>query len=125
MPNHVHLLIRPYQEIYSISDILLSIKQSASRKALISLRKKNSALLKKLATGQRHTHYRFWQDGGGYDRNIVFRKTIINVINYIHNNPVRRGLVSRPDDWKWSSAKDWADYGTGPIPIEKSDLALI
>jgi len=26
------------------------------------------------------------------------------MIEYIHNNPVRRGLVSRAEDWKWSSA---------------------
>jgi putative transposase len=26
------------------------------------------------------------------------------MIDYIHANPVRRGLVSQPDAWKWSSA---------------------
>jgi len=28
------------------------------------------------------------------------------MIDYIHGNPIRRGLVIRPEDWKWSSA-DW------------------
>jgi hypothetical protein len=30
------------------------------------------------------------------------------MIEYIHANPVRRGLVQRPEDWKWSSS-GWAD----------------
>jgi len=65
MPEHVHLLIWPRNQIYSISEILLSIKQSVSRKALLYLRKYNPQKLKLMETGQKHTLYRFWQDGGG------------------------------------------------------------
>jgi putative transposase len=46
----------------------------------------------------------FWQSGGGYDRNIDEPKTLMAEIEYVHMNPVRRGLVNRADDWKWSSA---------------------
>ena len=35
-------------------------------------------------------HYRFWQRGGGYDRNITDPATLRVMIEYIHNNPVRR-----------------------------------
>jgi len=118
MPEHVHLLIWPRNEIYSISEILLSIKQSVSRKAVLYLRKNDARKLKFMATGQKHTHYRFWQDGGGYDRNITSRKTLLHTINYIHNNPIRRGLVSKPEDWQWSSVKDWNGSGNGIIPVD-------
>jgi putative transposase len=34
------------------------------------------------------------------------------MINYFHQNPVRRGLVQRATDWKWSSARfySWARF---------------
>ena len=38
------------------------------------------------------------------------------MIDYIHGNPVRRGLVQRPEDWDWSSARRYA--GLGPALIE-------
>jgi len=50
------------------------------------------------------TKLRFWQQGGGYDRNILSRKELWEKIDYIHANPVRRGLCEHPADWKWSSA---------------------
>ena len=53
--------------------------------------------------GRRVRRY-FWQPGGGFDNNAVDPKVILRMIDYIHGNPVRRGLVQRPEDWKWSSA---------------------
>ena len=122
MPEHAHLLIWPTAEVYSISVLLQSIKQSVSRKAINYLRRQNPDGLKWLATGQKHSPYRFWQDGGGYDRNITAAETLWGVITYIHNNPVRRGLVSTPGEWPWSSYNDWEGLGAGPIPINKESL---
>ena len=51
---------------------------------------------------------RFWQRGGGYDRNIVRESTSPEVIDYIHNSPLRRGLIDRAGDSDWSSAA-WYD----------------
>jgi putative transposase len=52
--------------------------------------------------------YRFWQRGGGYDRNLISKDAVISSIQYIHANPVRRGLVETPEDWPWSSARFYA-----------------
>jgi hypothetical protein len=41
------------------------------------------------------TEHLFWQSGGGYDRNITNRGTLLKMADYIHNNPVRRGLAAR------------------------------
>ena len=38
---------------------------------------------------------------------------------YIHYNPVVRGLVARPEDWPWSSARDWCGMGPRPIRIDR------
>ena len=118
MPTHVHLLICPRMAEYSISDILLSIKQPASRKAVNYLRKNNPDGLKCLATHQMHRPYRFWQKGGGYDRNITKVKTVIDSVRYVHNNPVRKGLVKSADEWHYSSAADWQGTMQGPIRID-------
>ena len=118
MPNHVHLLICPKRQQYSISDILLSIKQPVSRKAVNYLKSNNPDGLKYLATSQIHRPYRFWQKGGGYDRNMTKVKTIIDSAHYLHNNPVRKGLVEITDQWHYSSAAAWQGTGQGPIPID-------
>lgn len=103
MPDHVHLLIWPREEHYSISKILLSIKQPVSRREFIFCRKHNPEKLENFFTGNKHAPYRFWQVGGGYDRNIISSGAMLNSINYIHNNPLRNKTVSAPKDWHWSS----------------------
>jgi len=122
MPNHVHLLIWPPDGAYSVSRILQSIKQSVSRRALRYLRKRRPQGLRHLATGQVHRPYRFWQDGGGHDRNIMSEQALLACVEYIHNNPVRKELVSYPEDWTWSSASEWAGRGPGPVSIDRNSF---
>ena len=119
MPEHVHLLIFPREQAYSISAVLKSIKQSVARRAIGRLRKENPAGLVHLSTGHKDSPYRFWQDGGGYDRNIRPDATLRRVIDYIHANPVRRSLVALPEEWPWSSYRDWELGEAGCIPIDK------
>jgi putative transposase len=65
-----------------------------------------SSLVDRLSVRERpgKTCFRFWQEGPGYDRNVTTPAVIDAAIEYIHMNPVRRGLVERATDWKWSSA---------------------
>ena len=119
MPEHVHLLIWPRREAYSVSAILKSIKQSVARRAIAWLRSKDPSGLAQVATGQKWGAYRFWQDGGGYDRNIRSVETLRHVVDYMHHNPVERGLVGRPDDYLWSSYRAWMLGEGGLIPIDK------
>jgi putative transposase len=125
MPDHVHLLIMPQKIKYSISNILQSIKQAASRRILSHYKRFLPDKLTSLQTGDTRRQHKFWQEGGGYDRNIFSMDAIKSSIDYIHNNPVKRGLVSNPGDWLWSSYKDWMGMGTGPIPIEIENIPLL
>jgi len=118
MPDHVHLVIHPRQDQYSIAQILRSIKQPVSRRAIEYLRRGNPAGLRLLATGQQDEPYRFWQKGGGYDRNITKVETLIDAMRYIHNNPVRKGLTATADEWRYSSAAYWGNAGPGHISID-------
>ena len=48
-----------------------------------------------------------WQ-GRFFDRALRTVKEYHKKVEYIHWNPVRRGLVKRPEEWKWSSAVEYA-----------------
>ena len=63
--------------------------------------------------------YRFWQQGGGYDWNIIKAKTAWAAVEYIHNNPVRQGLADCPTNWEWSSACWYA--GDDDVRLEMDD----
>ena len=67
-------------------------------------------------------HFRFWQRGGGYDRNITTHEEIVEKINDMHNNPVTRQLCDTPLDWIWSSARRYSGDPTGPLPVEIADI---
>ncbi|MGB0716915.1 MAG: REP-associated tyrosine transposase [Phycisphaerae bacterium] len=106
MPEHVHLLIYPRKEKYSISNILRSLKWPVSMQARKYAFENQSIVLApmwhRLSEGRAAT--RFWQRGGGYDRNLHNSRLIYNTIEYIHRNPIRRGLTDLPENWNWSSA---------------------
>jgi len=127
MPEHAHLLLWPTEPQYDISDILNSIKQSVAKRALIYVRREAPAFLSRMEDRQPNgrKHYRFWQRGGGYDRNVVEPTTVHEQIEYIHNNPVRRGLCERPEQWPWSSAADYAGVRAGPLKLNAESLPQI
>ncbi len=122
MPNHVHLVVYPKREDHSISRILLAIKQPVARRAIHYLRAHKPDGLRLLATGQQARPYRFWQKGGGYDRNITQVATLTETIRYIHNNPVRRQLVTVATQWRYSSAGEWEGLGFGPLAIDRDSF---
>jgi len=49
---------------------------------------------------------RLWQ-GRFFDRALRTMKEYNETVEYIHLNPVRRGLVARPEEWKWSSVQEY------------------
>lgn len=49
----------------------------------------------------------FWQHES-YDHVVRDEEEMFRIIEYVENNPVKAGLVTRPDEWQWSSAVDRA-----------------
>ncbi len=107
MPEHVHLLVVPSSSEPEIDRYLALIKQPFSKSIKELLFNTKSPLVNRLTVQERpgKTCFRFWQEGPGYDRNLNTPASIEAAIDYIHRNPVRRGLVTRAVDWKWSSAR--------------------
>jgi putative transposase len=62
--------------------------------------------------------YRFWQRGGGYDENLFNDDKVWDKIDYIHANPVRRGLCIHPADWEWSSFRAYECRADRPLRID-------
>jgi len=106
MPEHVHLLIRPTHDVYDMAAILRRIKEPVSRRVLGLWRQSTPDRLVEAAdTTAGPVSHRFWQPGGGFDRNIFDPDTIRKAIDYVEWNPVRRRLVTDPLGWEWSSAR--------------------
>ena len=116
MPEHVHLIVRPRGAVYDIAVIRRAIKEPVGRDAFKHLRRHAPEWIPRLTRrrGKRRERL-FWQSGGGYDRNITEPGALLAMIEYIHLNPVRRGLVEQARDWEWSSAAWFEGVGTPPI----------
>jgi putative transposase len=123
MPEHVHLLLMQHEGV-AITAILKSIKQPVAKTAVAWVTKHAPQFLPRMLDFQpsgRRT-YRFWQPGGGYDRNIWTWKEVHEKLGYIHANPVRRKLVQNPGDWVWSSFCAWQTGVDEPIGIDRESL---
>jgi len=126
MPEHVHLLIWPH-EGQRISEILKSLKQPITQRAVAWLRRNAPAGLTTMLDSPsvgRGT-YRFWQTGGGHDRNMRTIRETHEKLTYIHENPVIRGFVRRAEDWPWSSAKAWATGTDQPVKIDRGSFPIL
>ena len=97
MPEHVHLLIGE-PEHGTLASALQAIKQSVSRR---------------LVGDREH----FWQ-ARYYDFNVWTKRKRVEKLCYIHRNPVKRGLVERPEDWAWSSFRHYLTGAESVVEIE-------
>jgi putative transposase len=123
MPEHVHMLLHPKSEQYSISKILSSIKGPFARRVLAHWRECDPYRLNQLRVKEgNEVSYRFWQAGGGFDRNLHQWDRIRKAIEYIEFNPVRRGLVLEASDWRWSSAWERAGKRDAVLTVDEFEF---
>ncbi|MBL1218716.1 MAG: hypothetical protein D8M59_14635 [Planctomycetes bacterium] len=119
MPQHVHLLIQPGSPSCTVGQFLHALKRPFGRRVLSRWQALEARKILDRVTNSSGRR-QFWQSGGGYDRNIISEEERLEKIQYIHQNPVRRGLVSRAAEWKWSSAGWYAgkrDEALVPVDV--------
>ena len=123
MPEHVHLALFPLEGA-KIASILKTLKQSVSKRAINWLKVNAPEYLPTVEDIQPNgkRSWRFWQRGGGYDRNLRSVRDIHEKIEYIHQNPVTRGLVSRPSEYRWSSANSWQTGNDELLLIDRNSV---
>ena len=102
MPEHFHLLISEPQ-IGDPSTVVQVLKQSVAKAALGNSPERQ-----------------FWQPRF-YDFNVWTEKKRIEKLKYMHHNPVARGLVKKPEHWRWSSYADYALGRRGPVLVAAED----
>jgi putative transposase len=90
MPDHWHALIWPRYPL-TISRVLQDIK-SVSARRLNPGRRRRGPLWQ----------HQFW------DRFVRNAEEFSHRLDYMHYNPVKRGLVNRPEDWRWSSFNNFS-----------------
>jgi putative transposase len=104
MPEHLHLLVgEPHRS--SLSVALQVLKQQTSRK------------LKQCG------EVPFWQRRY-YDFNVHNEEKRVEKLRYMHRNPVKRGLVEKPEQWPWSSFRHYVTGQIGAVEIESQWTAL-
>jgi putative transposase len=85
------------------------------------LRRKRSAAQQELfVLGAEHV----WQKRF-YDFNVFTARKRIEKLRYMHQNPVKRGLVQEPEQWLWSSYRSYALGETGAVRINQWGEAKI
>jgi REP element-mobilizing transposase RayT len=88
MPDHVHLLLSPLRDEkgwpYSLPTILKALKGTSAR----SVNKLSGA------------NGTVWQ-GESFDHVLRSQESFAKKLEYLRQNPVRRGLVKKPEDYKW------------------------
>lgn len=108
MENHLHLIA----SAANLSKEIGNFKSFTARSIIdwLSQQQPQSYWLKRLAEAKlRHKtgqQYQLWQEGF-HPQLIVSKAMLQQKLDYIHNNPVRRGYVDHPEHWRYSSCRNY------------------
>lgn len=115
MSNHLHMVVSTEAK-QAIGDILRDFKKFTNKKILKTLKEdehesRRMWMLDRFhfagANDKRITNYRFWQEGNHVE-DIYTSEFLWQKISYIHQNPVKAEIVARPEDYLYSSGRDYA-----------------
>jgi putative transposase len=116
MPEHFHLLMSEPQ-VGNPSTAMQSVKQRFAQRVVSRRRrrKKQKGLLQETAPMP------VWQPRF-YDFNVYTERKRVEKLRYMHRNPVKRELVQQPEQWTWSSFRDYKYGETGLVRVNDCDL---
>lgn len=113
MSNHIHLIAEA-KEGKKLSDILRDFKKHTSKKILQAIKEypesRRDWILNIFKYAGRYNkkikHYKFWQNGNEA-KEIHSNEFMEQKLEYIHMNPVIAEIVEFPEDYLYSSARDY------------------
>ena len=100
MPEHVHLLMT-LPGVGDPSVVMKVVKERFTR-----LLRKQEVLVGPM-----------WQKRF-YDFNVCTDKKRVEKLRYIHRNPVKRGLVTSPEEWEWNSFRAYLNGKEGLVEVD-------
>lgn len=126
MPNHIHIILKPNNEI-PVSKIMGNLKRITSREISDFLEQANmTGLANKVKISAMHEPQalRIWKPR--FDCFVInSEKTLVQKIEYIHSNPVKAGLVDKAEDWKYSSAGNYSGIENSALDVDTEWKCLL
>ncbi len=121
MDNHIHLIISSNDTV----SLMKNFKSFTASELLKTVGADNKDwLLNQFSYYKKRykneSKYQVWQEGF-HPKMITDPEILRQKIEYIHNNPVKRGMVIKPEDWVYSSAKNYL-YGDGFVEVDLIEL---
>ena len=119
MSNHIHFIVHGNGTI-RLNDVIRDFKKYTSkavRNIIVEGRENRKKWLSSLLFGGLNDkkNFQLWQVG--YHAINLIGVDVMEKITYIHNNPVKAGLVYDADQYVYSSAIDYSGMGKGVIPV--------
>ncbi|GAG17916.1 unnamed protein product, partial [marine sediment metagenome] len=119
LDDHFHLIA----SALDLSNTITSLKKFIAKKIIVQLNQDNKSwLLNQLSYYKKKykkgSDYQVWQEGI-HPQSITTDKMLIQKIEYIHYNPVKRGLVDKPEHWRYSSARNYLSNDHSIIKIDE------
>ena len=117
MTNHIHLICRA-KENFKLSDILRDFKRHTAKHIIKEIKENEQESRKKWILeilqkvgkeNPKNKTYQFWRQDN-HPIELYKAETIQQKIDYIHNNPIEEGIVQNPEDYLYSSARNYAEF---------------
>jgi REP element-mobilizing transposase RayT len=130
MPGHLHLIAQATEKV-TLSDILRDFKKYTSKSIVKQIidepESRREWMLKQFYKAGEHLkgikNYKFWQDGN-HPIELSNNELIWQRLNYIHQNPVEEMIVKQPEDYMFSSARNYAGLDS-LLDVELIDQKMI
>lgn len=115
MTNHLHLIAGAKEGI-NLSDIIRDFKKFTSKEIITAIQNGEESrrkwMLNRFEFAGRYNKkikdYKFWQVGNA-PKEIITGEFLQQKLDYIHQNPVVAEIVQEPEDYLYSSARNYAD----------------
>jgi putative transposase len=132
MSNHIHLIVRAAPDSEGLSAIIRDFKKYTSKKILefVFTDKKESrqewmkiVFAYHAKYNKNNSKYQVWQQNNR-PKMLIHPRFSQRIISYIHLNPVRSKIVDQPEDYVYSSARNYAEYKEVELEVEIMDFGV-
>ena len=116
MTNHLHMIVGTRNTDIMLSDILRDFKKFTNKKILTTIEGNQQESRKEWLldrcwfagnNDKKIKNYRFWQEGNHVEQLHTY-DFFKQKLDYIHMNPVRQEIVEQPEDYLYSSARNYS-----------------
>ncbi len=118
MPNHIHFLASSN----NLSDVMRDFKSYTSKEITDVLKQKRMSVPKEVfkktaKKDEKSEDNKVWKSGF-HPKGIESESFYKQKLDYIHDNPVKKGFVAKPQHWFYSSARNYAGLDSYPLEVE-------